>query len=52
VPGFTLRDLLNLQAQSIGRSHLAASASPPLKVNGEVVAWCEFEVLGRGWRCG
>ena len=47
VSGFTLRDLLHLHVQSIVRSHLAASASPPLRVNGEVVAWCDFEVLGR-----
>jgi flagellar motor switch/type III secretory pathway protein FliN len=46
VPGFTLRDLLNLRAQSIVRSHLASRTNPPLRVNGEVVAWCEFEVLG------
>jgi hypothetical protein len=46
VPGFTLPDLLNLRAQSIVRSHLASSTNPPLWVNGEVVAWCEFEVLG------
>jgi flagellar motor switch/type III secretory pathway protein FliN len=46
VPGFTLKDLLNLRPQSIIRSQLATSASPPLRVNGEVVAWCDFEVLG------
>jgi flagellar motor switch/type III secretory pathway protein FliN len=46
VPGFALKDLLNLRPQSIIRSQLATSASPPLRVNGEVVAWCDFEVLG------
>lgn len=46
VPGFTLKDLLNLHPQSILRSHLPTSASPPLRVNGELVAWCDFEVLG------
>ena len=46
VPGFTLKDLLNLQPQSIIRSQLATSASPPLRVNGEVIGWCNFEVLG------
>lgn len=46
VPGFTLKDLLNLRPQSILRSHLVTSASPPLQVNGELVAWCDFEVLG------
>lgn len=46
VAGFTLKDLLHLRPQSIIRSQLATSASPPLRVNGEVVAWCDFEVLG------
>lgn len=46
VPGFTLQDLLNLRMQSIVRSQLATSASPALRVNGEVAGWCEFEVLG------
>jgi flagellar motor switch/type III secretory pathway protein FliN len=46
VPGFTLKNLLNLGPQTIVRSQLASSASPPLRVNGEVVAWCDFEVLG------
>jgi len=45
VQGFTLKDLLNLRPQSIIRSQLAASASPALRVNDEVVAWCDFEVL-------
>jgi flagellar motor switch/type III secretory pathway protein FliN len=46
VPGFTLKDLLNVGPKSIIRSQLPTSASPPLRVNGEVVAWCDFEVLG------
>ena len=46
VTGFTLKNLLNLGPQTIVRSQLASSASPPLRVNGEVVAWCDFEVLG------
>jgi flagellar motor switch/type III secretory pathway protein FliN len=46
VPGFTLKDLLNLGPKSIIRSQLPTSASPPLRVNGEVIAWCDFEVLG------
>jgi len=46
VQGFTLKDLLDLRPQSIIRSQLATSANPPLRVNGEVAAWCDFEVLG------
>jgi flagellar motor switch/type III secretory pathway protein FliN len=45
VRGFTLKHLLDLRPQSIIRSQLTTSASPPLRVNGVVVAWCEFEVL-------
>ena len=47
VPGFTLKDLLGLRVKSIVRSRLAVSASPPVRVNGEVVAAGDFEVLGK-----
>lgn len=46
VHGFTLKDLLNLGPKSIVRSQLPTSASPPLRVNGEIIGWCDFEVLG------
>lgn len=46
VRGFTLRDLLALgQASIIGSRH-PASANLPLQINGELISWCEFEVLG------
>ena len=47
VPGFTLKDLLALRVKSIVRSQLATNASPPVRVNGEIVASGDFEVLGK-----
>ena len=47
VPGFTLKDLLALRVKSVVRSELASNSSPPLLVNGEVVATGDFEVLGK-----
>lgn len=46
VPGFTVKDLLALRVQSVIRSELPITASPPLRVNGETIGWCDFEVLG------
>lgn len=47
VPGFTLKDLLALQAKSVVRSQATTNVSPPLLVNGEIVALGDFEVLGK-----
>ena len=47
VPGFTLKDLLALRVKSVVRSELASSSSPPLLVNGQIVASADFEVLGK-----
>lgn len=47
VPGFTLKDLLALGPKAIVRSLAPTSASPPLRLNGEVVARGDFEVLGK-----
>jgi len=47
VPGFTLKDLLALEAASVVRSQLPTSSSPPLLANGKVVARGDFEVLGK-----
>lgn len=47
VLNFTLKDLLALRVKSIVRSELAASAGPPVRVNGEIVASGDFEVLGK-----
>lgn len=47
VPGFTLNKLLGLRVKSVVRSQLPASASPPVRVNGAIVASGDFEVLGK-----
>lgn len=47
VPGFTLKDLLALEEKSVVRSQLPTSSSPPLLVNGKIVARGDFEVLGK-----
>lgn len=47
VPGFTLKDLLGLRVKSVVRSQLATGSSPSVRVNGEVVASGDFEVLGK-----
>ena len=47
VSGFTLNKLLGLRVKSVVRSQLPASASPPVRVNGAIVASGDFEVLGK-----
>jgi len=46
LPAFTVKDLLNLEPQVVISSDWATTSNLPLRVNGEAVAWCEFEVLG------
>ena len=46
LPGFTLGDLLRLQPKSVIDSHWQVRAEVPLRVNGELIAWVEFEALG------
>ena len=46
IPAFTAKDLLHLEAKSLVRSTWAVTANLPMKVNGEMIAWCEFEILG------
>lgn len=43
---FTVRKLLQLEPKSIVSTQWTTSANLPLKINGELIAWCEFEVLG------
>jgi flagellar motor switch/type III secretory pathway protein FliN len=45
--GFSLKDLLRLRRETVLVSRMPTGDSPPLRINGELVAWCEFEVLGR-----
>jgi flagellar motor switch protein FliN len=46
LPGLRVRDLLQLEAGWVIDSHWQVSADVPLRVNGELVAWSEFEVVG------
>lgn len=45
VPQFTVRSLLELQPGSIVDSGWSEAAEIPLRVNGELLAWSEFEVV-------
>lgn len=46
VHGFTLKSLLALRPASVVGSRHPTTSNLPLLVNGELVSWCEFEVLG------
>ena len=46
VPGFTVGRLTELAVNDIVDSHWSVTEDVPLRVNGELVAWSEFEVLG------
>lgn len=45
VPGFKVADLLRLAPRTVIDSHCKAGADIPLRVNGGLVAWSEFEVV-------
>lgn len=44
VPAFTVRQLLELQRGSLVDTRWSVASDVPLRVNGELVAWSEFEV--------
>jgi flagellar motor switch/type III secretory pathway protein FliN len=46
VPGFRARDLLRLRRRAIIDSHWSKGTDVPLRVNGELIGWAEFEVVG------
>jgi flagellar motor switch/type III secretory pathway protein FliN len=46
VPEFTVKQLLKMKTKMVVETKWTTSANLPLKVNGELIAWCEFEVLG------
>lgn len=46
IAAFTVKDMLNLEPEVVISSAWATTSNVPLRVNGEAVAWCEFEVLG------
>ena len=44
--GFTVRDLLQLEPNSLLATACRQSSNVPLSVNGKLLAWAEFEVFG------
>jgi len=44
VPGFTIRDLVSLDVDSIVDTQRSEGAHVPVMVNGVMVAWAEFDV--------
>jgi flagellar motor switch protein FliN len=47
LPGVRVRDLMGMQRDIVIDSHWQLSADVPLRVNGELIAWSEFEVVGK-----
>jgi flagellar motor switch/type III secretory pathway protein FliN len=46
LPGFTVADALRLRQSSVINSHWVVGADVPLRLNGELIARGEFEVVG------
>jgi flagellar motor switch protein FliN/FliY len=45
VPGFTVADLVNLQRGRIIATRWTVGQDVPFRINGELIAWSEFEVV-------
>jgi flagellar motor switch protein FliN len=45
IPGFTVADLVHLAPERILASHWIVGQDVPLRINGELIAWSEFEVV-------
>jgi flagellar motor switch/type III secretory pathway protein FliN len=46
VPGFTIADLLKLRRGSVINAHWHVGQDVPLRLNGTLIGWSEFEVMG------
>lgn len=46
LPEFRIEELLSLDVQAVIDSHWPVANDVPLRVNGELIAWSEFEVVG------
>lgn len=46
VPKFTVGDLLRLEKGSVISTQWSQKADVPLRTNGELIGWTEFEVVG------
>jgi flagellar motor switch protein FliN len=45
IPGFTVGDLVRLERGRIVATRWTVGQDVPLRVNGELIAWSEFEVV-------
>ena len=46
LPGFKIADFLNLRPQSVIDAHWRLGHDVPLRLNGTLIGWIEFEVVG------
>jgi flagellar motor switch/type III secretory pathway protein FliN len=46
LPGFKIADLLKLRTGSVINAHWLLGRDVPLRLNGMVIGWSEFEVVG------
>jgi len=46
IPRFTVRDLLRLSPEDVIDTHWAQTTDVPLRINGLLLSWAEFEVIG------
>jgi len=46
LPQFKVSDMLQLKAGSVLPTRWKLSRDLPLRVNGTLIGWCEFEVIG------
>jgi len=46
VAQFTVRELLRLQAGSLVLTHWSCGAEVPLRADGQLIGWAEFEPVG------
>ncbi len=47
VPGLRVRDLIGLERDLVIASHWLVGSDIPLRVNGQLISWGEFEVVGQ-----
>ena len=45
MPGFTVADLVRLERGGIIATRWTVGQDVPLRINGELIAWSEFEVV-------
>jgi flagellar motor switch protein FliN/FliY len=46
VPDFTVADLLRLKSGAVLETQWGNGDDVPVRINGQLVAWAEFEILG------